>query len=424
MPQSSSLNAKRNYLRQLDYLQSQFPLSLCLEGARQRFHSKDHFQHLQRAFSAGDVPKLQKYFAIVQNDPAFADCELVATVRKALRQVLHSRRVVKMGLECLRAIPWEYPAEQVDFNVSVLRNSQLGPAIWDDELLANAKMMKDADVLKLLRSVRPYNEDGSLKTRYDLERCMKAWLAQTEASVISEDASRKIFLRLCECGNVGGPLALALGEPFLLWRIETAVRTAFRIEEIWKLLWTCGQINKATDVKVLPVVANPVQDDQTDLTNPTPAILLKGPADVLLRARSILTTAFGDAAISSSETARATRLANVLQAIPGHTLLQLSRQGMLTVAAKNKAVACLAAVLQNCAIAFGLQISWTSEADEGFPVLALCLKAAADAVTSAPSRQFRCSEQDQSEMRLLITECSSILESSESGQLVVELNES
>ncbi len=66
-------------------------------------------------------------------------------------------------------------------------------------LLANAKMMKDADVLKLLRSVRPYNEDGSLKTRYDLERCMKAWLAQTEASVISEDASRKIFLRLCEC---------------------------------------------------------------------------------------------------------------------------------------------------------------------------------------------------------------------------------
>lgn len=70
MPQSSSLNAKRNYLRQLDYLQSQFPLSLCaleiwrvkfrvaisccfcvhldicpigwgLEGARQRFHSKD-----------------------------------------------------------------------------------------------------------------------------------------------------------------------------------------------------------------------------------------------------------------------------------------------------------------------------------------------------------------------------------------------
>ncbi len=48
---------------------------------------KDHFQHLQRAFSAGDVPKLQKYFAIVQNDPAFADCELVATATqlKALR---------------------------------------------------------------------------------------------------------------------------------------------------------------------------------------------------------------------------------------------------------------------------------------------------------------------------------------------------
>ncbi len=46
-------------------------------------------------------------------------------------------------------------------------------------------------------------------------------------------------------GNVGGPLALALAEPFLLWRIETTGRAAFRIEEIWKLLWTCGQINKA-----------------------------------------------------------------------------------------------------------------------------------------------------------------------------------
>lgn len=42
---------------------------------------------------------------------------------------------------------------------------------------------------------------------------------------------------------------------------------------------------------------------------------------------------------------------------------------------------------------FSLRISWTSEADEGLPVLVLCLKAAADAVTSAPSRQFRCSEQ-------------------------------
>lgn len=50
-----------------------------LEGARQRLHSKEHYQQLQRALSNGDIQKLQKCFAIVQNDPAFADCELVQT---------------------------------------------------------------------------------------------------------------------------------------------------------------------------------------------------------------------------------------------------------------------------------------------------------------------------------------------------------
>lgn len=32
---------------------------------------------------------------------------------------------------------FDFVQTQVDFNVSVLRNSQLGPAVWDDELLAS-----------------------------------------------------------------------------------------------------------------------------------------------------------------------------------------------------------------------------------------------------------------------------------------------
>ena len=50
--------------------------------------------------------------------------------------------------------------------------------------------MKDADLLKLLRSVRPLNDDGSLKTRVDLHRCVRAWLTLTEAGVLSEHLSR------------------------------------------------------------------------------------------------------------------------------------------------------------------------------------------------------------------------------------------
>eukprot|EP00490_Sorites_sp_Unknown_P017925 CAMPEP_0114688762 /NCGR_PEP_ID=MMETSP0191-20121206/63825_1 /TAXON_ID=126664 /ORGANISM="Sorites sp." /LENGTH=375 /DNA_ID=CAMNT_0001976615 /DNA_START=225 /DNA_END=1351 /DNA_ORIENTATION=- len=373
-----------------------------------------------------------------------------------------------MGLECLKATPWEYPAEQVDFNVSVLRNSQLGIGLWDDPLLANAKLMKDADVLKLLRSVRPYNEDGSLKTRFDMERCTNAWFAHTEASLISEDVSIKILLRLSECGNVGAPLALALNEPFLLWRfVASEAHPAVHLEEIWKLLWTDGQINKATDLLVMPLKANLVQSDAAapargiggareeeghgahgdgeERSQPEQEMLLKGPPEVfaeslelpevLQRARNILHTNLGDAEIACSETARTTRLTALLYTIPSHTLLQLSRQGMMAVAAKlvkpaatqsvksPYARSSLAALLQTCATLFGLQISWLTEADEGFPLLALCLKAAATVMATAATRQLRYSKQEQAEMRMLIAECASILESVEPGQLVVEAGE-
>ena len=57
------------------------------------------------------------------------------------------------------------------------------------------------------------------------------------------------IVRLCPHpppgGSVGAPLVSALNEPFMLWRFASPARAAFRLEEIWKLLWTNGQINKA-----------------------------------------------------------------------------------------------------------------------------------------------------------------------------------
>ena len=50
------------------------------------------------------------------------------------------------------------------------------------------------------------------------------------------------------------------------------------------------------------------------------------------------------------------RLTAVLHTVPGHALLQLCRQGMLALAAKSKrGQSSLAALLQSCASAFGLQ---------------------------------------------------------------------
>ena len=103
---------RRSYLRHLDFLQSNFPQNLCLEGCRQRFYSKEHFQTLQEALATGDVSKLQKFLALAQSDPAVASSELVQQAQKSLRQVLHTRKVVKMGLKCLKDIPWDYPAEE------------------------------------------------------------------------------------------------------------------------------------------------------------------------------------------------------------------------------------------------------------------------------------------------------------------------
>jgi len=57
------------------------------------------------------------------------------------------------------------------------------------------------------------------------------------------------IVRLCPHpppgGSVGAPLVSALNEPFMLWGFASPARAAFRLEEIWKLLWTNGQINKA-----------------------------------------------------------------------------------------------------------------------------------------------------------------------------------
>ena len=183
----------------LSFVLAGFPDIVCFEQTGQRARSEDRREQLLQALQKGDAERLQKLCAVALSDPALASTDLVATCKKLLRHLLHFRKVLKEGRTFLQGVPWDYPAEQVDINVGLLRNSQWGAGIWDDELLAKAKIMKDADLLKLLRSVRPLNDDGSLKTRVDTHRCIRAWLTLTEAGVLSEHLSRTPYDPMREC---------------------------------------------------------------------------------------------------------------------------------------------------------------------------------------------------------------------------------
>ncbi|CAE7546893.1 HERC2 [Symbiodinium natans] len=214
----------------LSFVLAGFPDIVCFEQTGQRARSEDRREQLLQALQKGDAERLQKLCAVALSDPALASTDLVATCKKLLRHLLHFRKVLKEGRTFLQGVPWDYPAEQVDINVGLLRNSQWGAGIWDDELLAKAKIMKDADLLKLLRSVRPLNDDGSLKTRVDTHRCIRAWLTLTEAGVLSEHLSRMLLLRLCECGKAGVALGMALAEPWFLLQYGGGVQLAFVME--------------------------------------------------------------------------------------------------------------------------------------------------------------------------------------------------
>ncbi|CAJ1453081.1 unnamed protein product [Effrenium voratum] len=411
---SHAVKHRKACLRQLDYLEVQFP-TFSLEGARQRLQAEDVQHQLRQAFAKGDAERLPKLLALAQSHPGLAGTELVTVVKKSMRQILLVRKLLKAGQICLPVVPWEYPADQVDFNLGVLRSSQLGMGIWDDELLAKAKIMKDSDLLKLLRSIRPLNDDGSAKTRFDMERCTKAWLALTETGIIGEHVSRMILHRLCECGNAGVALASALTEPWFLWRFDGDVHVAFLMDEFWKAMWNNGHINKATDLKILPVLS-PLEGLEETKLKPKAKLrqlLLKGPPDVLRRAHDILRhTKLGEPQFSLplwSAAAEAARVATILR--PADTALPLlCRQGLLTAAAKQCPAGGLGAVLQSCAR--NMQLSW--EPKEDFP-LAHCLATAADVLREGKKPRY--SRQQQAEIKSLLSECAAILE--DRGQLMI-----
>jgi len=353
---------RRVLLRHIDFARAGFPQIICFEETHKRLRSDDCRSQLQKALDSGNVETLQKLCAVALSDPKLATSELVLTSKKLLRQVLHFRKVLKDGNSCLQSIPWEYPAEQVDINVGMLRTSPWGPGVWDDELVARAKIMKDADLLKLLRSVRPLNEDGSVKTRVDLHRCMRAWLTLTEAGVLSEHLSRMLLLRLCECGNAGVALGMALAEQWFLFLNSGGVQLAFAMEELWKHLWKGAQINKTSELKIVPILqgrAAGLADLSSLLRGQEREMLLKGPAAVLQSARHILEAAdIGVAQQHDAADAEAARVATVLCVIPSPALLILCRQGLFSTVREHSEPAQLAAALEVCAKAVGLSLAW------------------------------------------------------------------
>ncbi|CAE7660125.1 HERC2, partial [Symbiodinium pilosum] len=258
--------------------------------------------------------------------------------------------------------------------------------------MAKAKIMRDADLLKLLRSVRPLNDDGSLKTHVDLHRCIRVWLTLTEAGVLSEHLSRMLLLRLCECGKAGVALGMALAEPWLLWRYNGSVQLAFAMEELWKHLWKRGQLNKSSDLKVVPILqgrASGLADLSAQLQAQRRELLLKGPLEALHLAQRILEQEqVGTAMEPGAPDAEAARVATVLCVIPSPALVVLARQGLFTILLRrcSAAPAPLAAALQVCALGVSLSLAWSPKSVEGSAQpesseqdsLGKCLTAAAD----------------------------------------------
>ncbi|CAE7878887.1 HERC2 [Symbiodinium necroappetens] len=358
---------RRALLRHIDCIKAGFPEIVCFEQTGQRLRAEDRHAQLSSALQKGDAESVQKLCAVALSDPALQGTELVCSCKKLLRHLLHFRKLLKDGRSFLQGIPWDYPAEQVDINLGLLRNSQWGPGVWDEDLVAKAKIMKDADLLKLLRSVRPLNDDGSLKTRVDLHRCVRAWLTLTEAGVLSEHLSRMILLRLCECGKAGVALGLALAEPWFLLQYHGTTQMAFVMEELWKHLWKGAQLNKTSELKVVPILpgrASGLGDLSGYVRAQQRELLLKGPPGVLSTARRILDSEVGAAAEPGPRDAEAARLATVLCVIPTPALLILGHQGLFPTVLQHCAEAPLAAALQVCAAAVGLTLTWSPKRSE------------------------------------------------------------
>jgi len=361
---------RRALLRHIDCVKAGFPELVCFEQTGQRLRAEDRHSQLSLALQKGDAELVQKLCAVALSDPALSGTELVCSCKKLLRQLLHFRKLLKDGRAFLQGVPWDYPAEQVDINVGLLRNSQWGPGVWDEDLVAKAKIMKDADLLKLLRSVRPLNDDGSVKTRVDLHRCIRAWLTLTEAGVLSEHLSRMILLRLCECGKAGVALGMALAEPWFLLQYHGTAQMAFVMEELWKHLWKGAQLNKTSELKVVPILqgrASGLGDLAGYIRAEQREFLLKGPASVLSTARRILEQEAGAAAEPGPPDAEAARVATVLCVIPSPALLILGHQGLFPTVLQHCGEAPLAAALQVCALAVGLTLAWSPKRPESEP---------------------------------------------------------
>ena len=111
---------------------------MCFEQTGQRLRAEDRHSQLSLALQKGDAELVQKLCAVALSDPALSGTELVCSCKKLLRQLLHFRKLLKDGRAFLQGVPWDYPAEQVDINVGLLRNSQWGPGVWDEDLVARA----------------------------------------------------------------------------------------------------------------------------------------------------------------------------------------------------------------------------------------------------------------------------------------------
>eukprot|EP00931_Biecheleriopsis_adriatica_P061090 TRINITY_DN3671_c0_g1_i1.p1 TRINITY_DN3671_c0_g1~~TRINITY_DN3671_c0_g1_i1.p1 ORF type:complete len:428 (-),score=93.30 TRINITY_DN3671_c0_g1_i1:270-1553(-) len=415
----STVIARKHRKGQLKYLGEGEPFSGRGDGLRRVVERQERLEKLEAALGRGDVEKMKSLTAIVGHDPFFKNNELVMLAQGALRQYLQCRKTCKENQALLESSPLDYPCEQVEANLQMLKSFPIGTAIWDDEILARANILSDLGLLKLLRSLRP-RPDGFPKVS-DLLKCARTLLALTESRVMSRQILVTISRLFAALPGAGAAFAAALAEPELLLTYTGAAQLASITEGFWRLFWSGGNLNKESDLALQLVftgAASGLADLQPLLGKQVrgrkQGILVRASIDVLEKVESCLRN--GDLEVTQApETPeeQSARLAGTLQSLPVAVLVSFCRQDFLATVMRSCTLATVAAILQICAKAARTKLILTDASEDEGTVLSACLEAAAASLSGGAGveRDTKSDQATRLELECFVTNCASILES-------------
>lgn len=360
---------------QLRYLMTDNPFHPTFWKMRQRLQSKDHQQVLEGALSAGHVSKVKKLTGFAGEDPRLGRSGLQADAQLAVRHVEHFRKLCRESEVCLRNAPMDYPCSQVELSLAEMSQHSIGPAVWNDPVLAKVKWLEDAGLVKLLRALKKRRAAPK-----DLAAVTRAWLALTEAEAMDQDLAGLTALRLSGLEGAGQALGEILGEAESRLRYTGAKDLRISSEEIWRTLWNGGSINKESNLQVQ------VQSKSKSLEQ---EVVIRGPLDLVEKACSLLKSGPFELLDSTEEPTEehAARYARLLLAIPKLAMYELLQQGFIQAVREScRVVPILAASLQASCNVLGLEEHVAEGLDrQSATLFDACLEAVTAANETQPS---------------------------------------